>query len=72
MFGRKQEIVIGFMSGASNVNTWLRERGIEPNEELRAGILQLAKGTRRILTDDEVMAVVARVGGAGGMKSPAS
>ena len=30
MFGRKQEICIGFMSGASNVNYWLKERGIEP------------------------------------------
>jgi 2-isopropylmalate synthase len=61
MFGRKQEIGIGFMSGASNVNFWLRERGIEASEELAAAILEVAKGTRRILTDDEVMAVVARV-----------
>src|SRR5580658_6997042 len=34
MFGRKQEICIGFMSGASNVTYWLNERGIEPNEAL--------------------------------------
>src|SRR5512143_497294 len=31
MFGRKQEILIGFMSGASNVNYYLRARGIEPD-----------------------------------------
>jgi isopropylmalate/homocitrate/citramalate synthase len=28
MFGRKQEICIGYMSGASNVSYWLRTRGI--------------------------------------------
>ncbi len=37
MFGRKQEIGIGFMSGASNVHYWLRERGIEPSEDLVGG-----------------------------------
>jgi 2-isopropylmalate synthase len=60
MFGRHQEIGIGFMSGASNVNYWLRERGIEPREELVASILQAAKATTRILRDDEVMAIVER------------
>jgi 2-isopropylmalate synthase len=48
MFGRKQEIGIGFMSGASNVNFWLRERGIEASEKLAAAILEVAKGTRRV------------------------
>jgi len=60
MFGRKQEIGIGFMSGASNVSTWLRERGIEPGGGLADAILQAAKTTRRILTDDEIMAIVHR------------
>jgi 2-isopropylmalate synthase len=63
MFGRKQEIGVGFMSGASNVHSWLREHGIEPSEDLAAAILEVAKGTRHILTDDEVMAVVGRVRG---------
>jgi 2-isopropylmalate synthase len=63
MFGRHQEIGIGFMSGASNVTFWLRERGIEPSEDLVAAILQAAKGTRHILTDHEVMAVVRSVQG---------
>jgi 2-isopropylmalate synthase len=58
MFGRHQEIGIGFMSGASNVNYWLRERGIEPNEVLVARILQAAKATTHILRDEEVMAIV--------------
>jgi 2-isopropylmalate synthase len=61
MFGRKQEICIGFMSGASNVNYWLTERGITPNEALVKEILQAAKLENHILTDGEVMAVVERV-----------
>jgi 2-isopropylmalate synthase len=63
MFGRKQEICIGFMSGASNVNYWLTERGITPNETLVKEILQAAKLENHILTDAEVMTVVERVRG---------
>ncbi len=63
MFGRHQEIGIGFMSGASNVGFWLRQRGIEPSEDLVAAILQAAKGTTHLLSDDEVLAVVQRVRG---------
>jgi 2-isopropylmalate synthase len=59
-FGRHQEIAIGFMSGASNVNYWLRQRGIEPTETLVSAILEVAKGTHSILKDDEVMSVVRR------------
>ncbi len=63
LFGRRQEIDIGFMSGTSNVAFWLRERSIEPSEDLIAAILQLAKATTRTLSDDEVHAVVRRVRG---------
>jgi 2-isopropylmalate synthase len=63
MFGRHQEIVIGFMSGASNVSYWLRARNIEPSEPLVAAILQAAKATTHILSDEEVMGIVARVRG---------
>jgi 2-isopropylmalate synthase len=58
MFGRKQEICIGYMSGASNVVYWLKERGFPPAKELVAAILTKAKESNRILTDDEVLAVV--------------
>jgi 2-isopropylmalate synthase len=61
MFGRKQEICIGFMSGASNVNYWLKERGIASDEKLVSEILSVAKGSSSIMTDDEVLAVVSRV-----------
>jgi 2-isopropylmalate synthase len=57
-FGRHQEIEIGFMSGASNVSYWLRQRGIEPSEGLVNAILETAKGTRHLLSADEIMAVV--------------
>jgi 2-isopropylmalate synthase len=63
MFGRHQEICIGFMSGASNVSYWLKKRGIEPNEGLVGEILRVAKSTTHILSDDEVTAIVARVRG---------
>ena len=58
LFGRKQEICIGFMSGASNVNFYLKERGIPTSEALVAEILQAAKERDQILTDSEVMVIV--------------
>jgi 2-isopropylmalate synthase len=61
MFGREQEICIGYMSGASNVNYWLREHDIEPTQALVDAILAKAKGEQHILTDEEVLAVVASV-----------
>jgi 2-isopropylmalate synthase len=60
MFGRKQEICVGFMSGASNVSYYLRERGIEATEGLVADILKTAKEHDHILAEDEVLAVVER------------
>ncbi|HMI83599.1 MAG TPA: LeuA family protein [Polyangiaceae bacterium] len=58
MFGRTQEIGIGFMSGASNVTYWLKQRGIEPNKGVVDAVLAAAKQSHHILTEDEVMAVV--------------
>lgn len=58
MFGRKQEICIGYMSGASNVNYWLRQRKIETSKDLVEAILGVAKGADHILTDAEIQAVV--------------
>ncbi|MBM4375488.1 MAG: 2-isopropylmalate synthase [Deltaproteobacteria bacterium] len=62
MFGRSQEIGIGFMSGASNVNFWLRQHGIEPTQPLVDAILARAKGRPQNLTDDEIREAVASVG----------
>ena len=63
MFGRKQEICIGFMSGASNVNYWLSQRKIEPTRRSSTEILKAAKAHDHIMTEEEVMAVVKRVRG---------
>ncbi len=58
MFGRGQEIEIGPMSGASNVNYWLKLRGVEPTPDIVQKIIATAKGSDRVLTANEVMAVV--------------
>jgi 2-isopropylmalate synthase len=63
MFGRSQEICIGFMSGASNVNFWLSQRGIPSDETLVAEILKAAKAQDHIMTEAEVMLVIERVRG---------
>ena len=61
MFGRAQEICIGFMSGASNVSYWLTQRNIPSEETLVAEILKAAKSLDHIMTEEEVLAVVRRV-----------
>lgn len=58
MFGRKQEICVGYMSGASNVEYWLRQRKIEPSNELVDAILAKVKGTDHTLTDEEIHVLV--------------
>jgi 2-isopropylmalate synthase len=58
MFGRQQEICIGYMSGASNVAYWLRQRGIEPDKSLVDAILAKAKGESHILSDEEIQRVI--------------
>jgi 2-isopropylmalate synthase len=63
MIGRAQEINIGFMSGASNVNYWLSQRKIPADDALVAEILKAAKGLDHIMTEEEVLAVVKRVRG---------
>jgi 2-isopropylmalate synthase len=63
MIGRAQEICIGFMSGASNVNYWLANRGIPSDDTLVAEILKTAKAQDHIMTTEEVLAVVKRVRG---------
>lgn len=61
MFGRGQEICVGFMSGASNVDHWLAQRGIPSDEGLVAAILKEAKSLDHIMTEEEILAVVKRV-----------
>ncbi len=62
MFGLHQVIEIGHMGGRSNVEYWLRYRGIEPGEDLITAIFEAAKSGNRVLDDSEVLAIVAEHG----------
>ncbi len=59
-FGKEQEIEVGHYSGESNVIYWLKKRGFEPTKDLVAAIYNEAKRGNRVLSDDEIMAVVNR------------
>jgi hypothetical protein len=57
-FSSGHDILIGYMSGTSNVVHWLRRHSIEPSEALVSRILARARAANRVLRDDEVLAVV--------------
>ena len=58
MIGRRQEIEVGPMSGKSNVEYWLRSRGIEPTSARVDAVFARAKTVDRVLSDDEIRVVV--------------
>ena len=58
MVGREQRIEVGPMSGISNVQCWLEDHGIAARPELVDAVFQRAKESDRILTDDEIFALV--------------
>ncbi|MCA9673755.1 MAG: 2-isopropylmalate synthase [Myxococcales bacterium] len=66
LFGREQEIEIGHYSGESNVVYWLRKRGYEPTADLVGAVLDHAKRSNRVLSDDEIVHCIKehRAGGA--------
>lgn len=64
LVGRKQVIEVGPMCGLSNVQFWLRERGIEPADGLVRAIFEAAKASTRNLADDEVEAICREHGAA--------
>ena len=59
MVGRRQQIAVGPMSGASNVEYLLRDRGIEPDPDLVAAVLAAAKAADHVLEDEEIDALLA-------------
>ena len=63
LVGLEQVIAVGPMSGKSNVTYFLEKRGVVPTEEQVAKVLELAKKTPRLLTEDEIL-------GAAGVKQP--
>jgi 2-isopropylmalate synthase len=56
--GRHQEIEIGPMSGESNVVFWLESRGLRVTPERTQAVFQRAKSVDRVLTDEEIRAVL--------------
>jgi 2-isopropylmalate synthase len=60
LFGRAQEIEIGPASGHHNVEYWLRARGIDPTPHLIEAILERAKQSRTVLSEDELQRLAKR------------
>lgn len=59
-FGSEQVIEIGPMSGESNIIYWLKKRNLEPKKEWVAAIFKRAKAANKILTDEEIYAIIGR------------
>jgi isopropylmalate/homocitrate/citramalate synthase len=54
-FGMEQSISVGPMSGKSNVIWFLEQRGHDATEERIAAVLDVAKRSPRLLTEEEVL-----------------
>lgn len=57
LFGLAQVIEIGPMSGKSNVLFWMELHKVPASDEIATRILDAAKKSSRVLTDDEIMAL---------------
>lgn len=57
-FGLRQRIEIGPMSGRSNIEYWLQERGIASDDDLIARLFSKAKSSDHVLTEPEIMAAI--------------
>ena len=55
LFGLEQVIAVGPMSGRSNVSYFLEKRGIAATDEQVQRVLDLAKKTPRLLTEEEIL-----------------
>ena len=55
LFGLEQVIAVGPMSGRSNVTWFLEKRGVRPSDEQVQRVLDLAKQTPRLLTEEEIL-----------------
>ena len=62
MFGLKQIVEVGHMSGASNVQYWLEEHGFATHPEVIDKILEVAKSGDRVLDDIELEFIAGRYG----------
>ena len=59
LFGLEQIIEIGPLSGRSNVIYWLEKRGIPASDELVDRIFAAAKQAERIMTEQQIQAIIA-------------
>ncbi|MEM8712141.1 MAG: LeuA family protein [Planctomycetota bacterium] len=60
MFGLEQKILVGPMSGKSNVAWVLEKNGVEPSDEAVQRVLEVAKKSKHNLSDAEVVAAADR------------
>jgi isopropylmalate/homocitrate/citramalate synthase len=58
LFGMRQQIEVGPMSGKSNVVYWLESRGLEASDERVQRIYDHAKSAHGVLSEEEVMRLV--------------
>jgi isopropylmalate/homocitrate/citramalate synthase len=58
LFGLRQVIEVGPMSGKSNVVYWLESRGLEASDDRVTRIYERAKQASAVLTEDEMLALV--------------
>jgi len=58
LFGMRQQIEVGPMSGKSNVVYWLESRGLEATDERVQRIFDHAKSARGVLSEEEVRQLV--------------
>ena len=59
LFGLEQIIEIGPLSGRSNVIYWLEKRSVPASDELVDRIFAAAKQAERIMTEEEIQAIIA-------------
>jgi 2-isopropylmalate synthase len=64
--GRRQEIEIGPMSGSSNATCYLEARGLPAGSEVVEAVMNAAKMSDRLLTEEEILRVVQDVTATGG------
>jgi 2-isopropylmalate synthase len=57
--GLEQQIEIGPMCGRSNVEYWLQKRGLAADENLVARIFERAKSSDHVLSEAEVLSMIA-------------
>ena len=58
LFGKKQTIEVGHMSGLSNVLYWLAEHELPMDNSVAEHVLNIAKNRSRVLTDEELSEIV--------------